>query len=413
MPDTFDTIDWSEQRRQRVSLSTQTIGSLVSIGLLGMLFAYDYFVVSGDDKLVAEWDAMGLPGWDVIAIDWLFMFAMVVIGWYLVYPLVTTPGLVRYYWRRLRTNRRGIFGLAVLVCFYAVGIAGPVALDLLREFTGITGAQTPRGITPLQPPMGLSASASLVNDICAGSIVDGRCMGTIYHPLGTNGNLEDMLVVTVDGAQSAMQVATVVAVFAAPLGIAAGVSAAYFGGRVDELLMRYVDLQIVIPPFFVYLFVQVFVGRSFPLLVVVFGLLNWGSIARLVRSEALSKAELGYMRAAEDAGSRPLRTIRKHLLPNVSNTVVTGVTLMMPTVILVEVTLAFIQASSPSETSWGNLISGASTRGAGTVTIDGFQLNTWWTELFPVFALLLTVLAFNAFGDALRDVLDPKTEGER
>lgn len=413
MRHTFDAIDWSEQSERRPRVSRRTIGFLASVVAVVGLFGYDYAVVPTGDPLVPGWERVGLPGWDVLGIDWLFMLAVAVIVWYLLYPLATTPDLARYYWGRLRRSRRGMVGFAILVCFYAIGIAGPFALDLLREFTGITGARTPRGIAPLQPPVGFSAPATLVNDICAGQIVDGRCTGTIHHPFGTNDNLEDVLVVTVDGAQSAMEVATVVAVFAAPIGVAVGVSAAYFGGHVDELLMRYVDVQIVIPPFFVYLFLQVFVGRGFPLLVAVFGLLNWGSIARLVRSEALSKADLGYMRAAEDAGSGPFRAIRTHLLPNVSNTVVTGVTLMMPTIILVEVTLAFLQASSPTATSWGNLISGASNFGAGTVTIDGFDPDTWWTEIVPVSALLLTVLAFNAFGDALRDVLDPTTEGER
>lgn len=413
MRHTLDAIDSGEQSGRRRGVPTRTAGFLVSLLAVGAVFAYDYAVVPADERLLPEWDALGLPGWDVTGIDWLFVVALAAVGWYLAYPLATTPGLARHYWRRLRGKRRGVAGLAIVVCFYAVGIAGPFALDLLREFTGITGARTPRGIAPLQPPMWLSAPASLTNGICAGPIVDDRCLGTVYHPLGTNRNLRDVLVVTVEGAQSAMQVATVVAVLAAPVGVAAGVVAAYFGGRVDELLMRYVDIQIVVPPFFVYLFVQVFVGRGFVLLVVVFGLLNWGSVARLVRSEALSKAELGYVLAAEDAGSSPLRTVRRHLLPNVSNTAVTGVTLMMPTVILVEVTLAFLQLSSPYAVSWGNLVSGASQLGAGTVTVDGFHLDTWWTELVPVAALVATVVGFNALGDALRDVLDPKTEADR
>ncbi|MFB6175944.1 MAG: ABC transporter permease, partial [Halobaculum sp.] len=283
--------------------------------------------------------------------------------------------------------------LGIVVVFYVVGIAGPFALDILRVLTGITGPVGPRGITPVQPPVGFTVPVSLTSGSCVGKIVDGMCHGTLQHPLGTNKRLQDVLVATVDSTQSAMYVATVAATLAAPVGVGVGTAAAYFGGRVDQLLMRYVDLQLVIPPFFVYLFVQVFLGRSYVLLVALFGLLNWGSLARLVRSEALSKTDLGYMRAAEDAGSSSLRTIRHHLLPNVSNTVVTGVTSMIPMVILVEVALAYVQLSSPVRASWGGMISGASIMGAGSVVIDGFAFVTWWTEIVPVIAMLSVILA--------------------
>jgi peptide/nickel transport system permease protein len=261
---------------------------------------------------------------------------------------------------------------------------------------------------PMQPPVGLTAPISLSGGACLGEVVDNACHGTWQHPLGTTDRLQDVLVVTVEGTQSAMYVATVVPVLAAPIGVLVGTLSAYTGGRVDELLMRYVDLQLVLPPFFAYLFLQVFFGRSYLLFVLVFGLLNWGSIARVVRSEALSKTDVGYVRAARDAGSSPLRTVRRHVLPNVSNTVVTSVTSMMPTVILVEVSLGYLQLSDPVDTSWGNLISGSAMGGAGVIVIDGFAFTTWWTEAVPVAAMVVTLVALRVLGDALRDVLDPR-----
>lgn len=411
--DSFEEVDWTERTGAGRRPSWRFAGVVVSSLALGAAFAYDYVAVPDGERLVPAMEGLGLPGWDVAGIDWLFVASVLVVWWYLLYPLAADQRLARYYWRRIRRSRRGVLALVGVSVFYAVGIVGPLALDLLREFTGITAAQGPRGIAPLQPPLGFAVSTGVTNGICVGEVADGLCHGSLAHPLGTTGGLRDVLVVTVEGAQSAMQVATVVAVLSAPIGIAVGVTSAFAGGRVDALLMRYVDIQLVVPPFFVYLFLQVFVGRGFVLLVVVFGLLNWGSLARLVRSDALSKAELGYVLAAEDAGSGSLRTIRRHLLPNVSNTVVTGVSLMMPTVILVEVTLAFLQLSSPTQTSWGNLISGANVLGAGTVTIDGFDPTVWWTEAVPALALVCTVVAFGALGDALRDVLDPRTEADR
>lgn len=400
-------VDWSALEERRRLLTRRTLGFLASLATVGAAFAYDLRRVPTGESLVLEWD--------VAAIDWLFLVALLVTAFYVVGPLVARPALARTYWRRLRRTRRAVAATAYLGLFFVVGTIGPAALDLLRRYTGITGAQGPYGVMSLQPPLGATVSTSLTGGNCVGKITRTQCHGTIYHPLGTTRTGQDVLVAVVEGAQVALEVSLVVAVIVAPIGIAVGTAAAYYGGWVDELLMRYVDIQLVIPPFFVYLLLVVFIPPGFMLMILVFGLLNWGSIARTVRSEALSETERGYVAAARDAGSGPLRTVRRHLVPNVSNSAVTAVTLLMPWMILIEVTLAYLNVSSDRLTSWGNMLAGSAFRtgSAGTYVGSIFEYNLWWIDAFPILFLALTVVAFNVFGDELRDVLDPETEAER
>jgi peptide/nickel transport system permease protein len=177
-----------------------------------------------------------------------------------------------------------------------------------------------------------------------------------------------------------------------------GLSAAYFGGYVDEVLMRYVDIQITFPTFFLYLLVVFLFGGSLFLMIVVFGVLGWGDIARIVRSEALQRREEAYVVAAESAGASSRWTIRRHLLPNVSNSVITAATLVIPGLILAEAALAFLGLGDPSIPSWGEIIAD------GRTDLD----RAWWISTLPGVFLFLTILALYFLGDALRDALDPR-----
>jgi peptide/nickel transport system permease protein len=182
-----------------------------------------------------------------------------------------------------------------------------------------------------------------------------------------------------------------------------GTVAAYAGGLVDEALMRYVDVQLVFPAFFLYLLLTYLFGGSLFMFILIFGLTGWGSIARLVRSEALQRREEEYVRAARSAGAGTAYVIRRHLVPNVSNTVITAATLLVPGFILFEASLSFLSLGDPTVPSWGQVIA------AGRD-----DLNTaWWVSTFPGLFLFTTILAFNFVGDAFRDALDPRQERER
>lgn len=165
--------------------------------------------------------------------------------------------------------------------------------------------------------------------------------------------------------------------------------------------MRYVDVQLVLPAVFLVIVVQSLFGRSLLHIVLVFGFLNWGGTARVVRADALQRVEEGYVKAAESAGASSVWVLYRHVVPNVSDTLVTAITLQMPTLIIVEATISFLGYGSPLERSWGATINGG---------LHGFP-TTWWTTLFPAIVLFFTAVSFHVLGDALRDILDPQMEG--
>jgi peptide/nickel transport system permease protein len=165
--------------------------------------------------------------------------------------------------------------------------------------------------------------------------------------------------------------------------------------------MRYVDLQQTFPVFILLVLLTYLYGASLLLIILLYGVFGWEGTARLVRSEALQRREEAYIRAAESAGASRLWLIRRHLIPNVSSTVITAATLSIPVFILGEASLSFLGFGDPETFSWGRTIN------AGRSDLD----SAWWISTIPGFVLFLTILAFNFVGDALRDATDPRSEG--
>ena len=378
--ESFERIDW-DATGTGPRVRTRTLAFLAGLAALGLAFLYDYRTVAPDEPLVGQW----VP----TRMDWLLLLSLLVLACYLAWPLAQNRRLTSHYWRRLRANRLALASLAYLLVFFVLGLVGPA----------LVGRPEIEFVATHQPPLGAGVPTEYVAD-CLGPVADGRCHGTLQHPFGTTGNSRDVLVYTINGMQTALQVSLLTAMVIAPIAIAVGTLAASFGGWVDELLMRYVDLQETIPPFFVYLVAQYVLGPSLLLIVAVFGLLDWGSVARLVRSEVLKKREEAFVVAARNSGASRLQVLRRHLIPNVSHTVVIAVTLQIPTLILIEATLAFLGFGVPGTWSWGTIIA------AGMRRFPTY----WWVPLYPVATMAATAVSFNLLGDALRDVLDPRVE---
>jgi len=176
------------------------------------------------------------------------------------------------------------------------------------------------------------------------------------------------------------------------------------GGMVDEVLMRYVDLQATFPTFLLLILLIYLYGGSLFLLIMLFGFFSWEGTARLVRSEALQRTEEEYVQAAEAAGASQAWIIRRHIIPNVSSTVITNATLSIPAFILSETTLSFLGFADDSIYSWGQIIAS----GQGLLVPE----FAWWVTFFPGLVLFLTVLAFNYVGDAINDAVDPRRDKE-
>ena len=184
------------------------------------------------------------------------------------------------------------------------------------------------------------------------------------------------------------------------IGVTLGLCAGFFGGKLDAVIMRLVDVMLSIPTIFLILAVLAFLGPNIYNVMVIIGLTAWPGLTRLVRGECLSVREREYIQAARIAGIPTRRILFVHLLPNVVSPILVSATLGVGGAILTESALSFLGLGvQPPSPSWGNILS---------IGRDYLHM-AWWLSVFPTLAILLTVLAFNLLGEGLRDVLDPRT----
>jgi peptide/nickel transport system permease protein len=366
---------WSGPVSRRAFLRWRTPAFAVALGLLVVA------ALAGVDETL---------GWPLAPLDWLFAASLLVLLAYVLAPLAVNRSLATRYWTAIRGNRLAVASLGYLALLFLVGVLGPVVIG--HPSTDVSNS--------FQPPAFTAVTEYLSAD-CVGPVVDGQCHGTLEYPFGTNNQGQDMVQVVALGARVAVQVALVASTIMVPVGLAVGMLAGYRGGLVDDVVMRLVDVQGALPAFLVYMVLIFVYGRDLLLLVLVFGLLSWGGVARIARSEVRQLRDASYVQAARVAGADSPYVLRRVLLPNVSSTVVTAVTRQASTLILVEAALAFMELSEDGVGSWGEVIS----YGTG----DWFP-RAWWVSTWAVVALALTVVALNVFGDALRDVLDPDAE---
>lgn len=224
--------------------------------------------------------------------------------------------------------------------------------------------------------------------------------GTWNHALGTDNLGRDLLSRTVVGTKVSVVIALAAVLISATLGIGLGVISGYFGGAVDSLIMRLVDIQLAFPLLLLIIAVIAVVGSSLPILIVLLGISGWAQYARLVRAETLRVRTQEFVEASRALGTGGLRIVLKHVLPNVSTTIIVVGTFEIARVFLLESAVSFLGLGvQPPTPSWGTMIA------------DGreYVYDGWWIATVPGMAIVLAVLAFNFLGDGLRDVLDPKT----
>ena len=220
------------------------------------------------------------------------------------------------------------------------------------------------------------------------------------HPLGTDIYSRDVLSRLIYGARISLSVAVLAVLLSITVGTAYGAISGYAGGRADAVMMRVIDALLSIPRILVLLAIFALWGRvSLGALVLVIGLTGWFGTSRLVRAQVLALKTEEMVVAARALGARHRRILWCHILPGVTSTVVVAATLGIGNVIILEAGLSFLGVGvQPPTASWGNMISDGLSNVAGL----------WWISLFPGLAIVLTVMAFNIIGDALRDALDPR-----
>jgi len=272
----------------------------------------------------------------------------------------------REFWARLKRNRLAISGLVLVAGMFVVSLAAP-------------------WLAPYDP----------------GSI-DLKVMlmpPSPQHLLGTDPLGRDVLSRIIYGSQVSLKVGFVAVGLATLIGLIVGSLAGYYGGWVDQVLMRLVDLMLCFPTFFLILAVIAILEPSIWNIMVVIGLTSWMGVARLVRAEFLSLREREFVVAARALGATDARLIWRHLLPNSLAPVMVSATLGVAGAILTESALSFLGLGvQPPTPSWGNIL---------TAGKDNIEI-AWWLSVFPGLAILVTVMSYNLLGEGIREAIDPR-----
>lgn len=272
----------------------------------------------------------------------------------------------RGFWRRLLRNRRASAGALILFC--------------LSVLAGLAPAITP-----------FPAEKQFLAERLEGP--------SRLHPMGTDGLGRDVLSRAVIACRVSLAIGISAMIVSMIVGVGIGMTAGYLGGPIDNILMRFTDLVLAFPIFFLLLTVLAIFGRSIAILILVIGITAWGPTARVVRGQVLVLREMGFVEAARSLGASEVRIMVRHILPNTVPVIVVAATLRVAFAILAEGGLSFLGLGVPAPTpSWGNMIA------------EGreFLRVAWWVSVFPGALLFLCVMAFNLVGDGLREAFDPR-----
>ena len=274
-------------------------------------------------------------------------------------------------WQRFRRNRLALLGASLIIFLALVALTAPllVHFGIIRD--------------PIHQDVAYIESGPGQNGFSLGSDQLGR----------------DTLARLVYGSRISLSVGILVQGIILPIGLAIGLAAGYFGGRIDNILMRFTDVWYAFPDL---LFVLVVVSVFQPSILTIFGaiaLVNWVGLARLIRGQVLSIKEKEFIEAARSSGSAPLKLILKHLLPNSLGPIIVTLTFGIPNAIFLEAVLSFLGVGiQPPTPTWGQMV------------FDGYEAvyANPTSVVFPAIAIGLTLLAFTFVGDGLRDALDPR-----
>ena len=219
------------------------------------------------------------------------------------------------------------------------------------------------------------------------------------HLLGTDNFGRDILSRCIWAAQVSLSIGVVSVLLSIILAIIIGAAAGYYGGRIDDLLMRFTDMMLAFPTLFLLFTVVALFGNAVVVLIAVLGLTSWQVGARVVRGEILSLKTRDFVVAARSVGVPDLRLVAVHLLPNVVGVIVVGATIRVALNILLEAGLSYLGLGvQPPIASWGNMVADGKT----------VLRTAWWVTSFPGGFIFVTVMAFNLLGDGLRDAFDPR-----
>jgi peptide/nickel transport system permease protein len=280
------------------------------------------------------------------------------------------PSIWRLTWRRFRRHRAGVIALAVVIIEVAIAVSAPLFIPQQL-------AIDPNPLAILQRP-------------------------SAEHWLGTDEVGRDIFARLIYASRISLTIGFLAAVTAIVVGTAVGSLSGYFGGWLDNVLMRVADAMLSIPSLFFLIVLSVTLGPSVRTMVIVIGLLSWMELARIIRANVLSLKRREFVEAAQTIGARPPAVIARHILPNTLAPIVVAATLGVGNALLTEASVSYLGLGvQPPIPSWGNMLYNA----------QSYFFNAPWITLYPGLMILITVLCINFVGDGLRDALDPRVRG--
>jgi len=270
------------------------------------------------------------------------------------------------FWKRFRKNGLALVGALIVIFLFIIALMAPV-------------------ISPYDP----------------GQINIKRVLQepTAEHIFGTDSLGRDVLSRMIWGSRISLLVGFVAVGIATLIGIFLGALAGYYGRWVDNLIMRFVDIMLCFPTFFLILAVIALLEPNIWNIMIIIGITGWMGVARLVRAEFLSLKERDFTVAEKALGAKDFRIIFRHILPNAMAPILVSATLGVAGAILTESALSFLGIGvQPPTPSWGNIL---------TAGKDNIEI-AWWLSLYPGLAILITVLGYNLLGEGIRDAIDPR-----
>ena len=273
-------------------------------------------------------------------------------------------------WRRFLSNKAAVVGGFVLAILILMALFAPL-------------------ITPVNPEAQLYLTEALA-------------FPSSQHWFGIDNLGRDFYSRIVYGARVSLTIGFTAALFSVLVGIPLGALAGYFGGRIDWIVMRIIEIFSVVPPLLAALLLGALTRGGYGTIVFIAALFGWVQVCLLVRAQVKSFREKEFVRAAQALGASPWYIIRRHLIPNSISPIIIGFVLSIPLAMMLEASLSFLGVGVPPPTpTWGQMINEG---------ID-FMFFYWHLAVFPTAALAITVLATTLFGDGLRDALDPTLKG--
>ena len=267
---------------------------------------------------------------------------------------------------RFRRNRRAVVGGILVLLFCALSLLAPVLAPYAPEAQQLAER--------LRPP-------------------------SLAHPMGTDQFGRDVLSRALWAGRVSLAIGVVSVVISVAISMLVGTVSGFYGGWIDNGLMRLTDSMLAFPTLFLLIAIVAAFGNQIPILIAVLGLTSWQVGARIVRGEVLGLKEREFVLAARALGVGDRRMILRHLVPNVIGVIVVSATIRVPLNILLEAGLSYLGLGvQPPLASWGNMVADA----------KAVRRVAWWVAAFPGMLIFLTVMAFNLLGDGLRDAFDPR-----